>query len=125
MRMMKFIMMITVFNDAKRTSLSSWSWPSRFVAYTIANNFRITGNTTTALNLQYVTLTKHAEFIDCIVQTDLDHVRQILRDSLAISLRVDGSTDRSQEHNVYVMASIIKADKCAHSFECQPKEHIN
>lgn len=85
-------------------------WSSRYVAYAIANNFKITGTTSTSLNLQYITPPNHAEFIDCIVQTDLEKVREIFRDSLAISLRVDGSTDRSRYHNVYVMASVIKSN---------------
>lgn len=102
--------MITVFNDAKRSSLSSWSWPSRYVAHTIANNYKITGNTSTALNLQYVTPKNHTEFIDCIVQTDLEKLKATLRNSLAISLRVDGSTDRSSDHNIYALGTVIKSD---------------
>lgn len=52
----------------------------------------------------------HAEFSNCIVKADLIELKATIRDSLAVSLRIDGSTDRSAEYNVFVMANIVKSD---------------
>lgn len=37
-------LIITIFNDAKRLSLSGWSWPSRHFAAEKSNHFKITGS---------------------------------------------------------------------------------
>lgn len=34
----------------------------------------------------------------------------MIKDALAVSLRVDGSTDRTAEYNTFVMANIVKSD---------------
>lgn len=106
--------MITCFNDAKRVTLSGWSWPARLVASDMGHNFEITGDATLnqsmEFNFNYLTPGNHAIFIDAIVKADLERVRSSLRRSLAVSLRVDGSVDRSLTHNIYVMAHIMNHD---------------
>lgn len=103
-------LMISVFNDAKRTTLSGWSWPSRCVTSQLSQNFKLGIASTSNINLQYVTPSNHAEFLNCIVNTDLDNLREILTDSLAASLRFDGSVDRTQRHNVFVMMQVVKSN---------------
>lgn len=103
-------LMISIFNDAKRTTLSGWSWPSRYVASQLSQNFKLGQTPTSNINLQYVTPTFHADFLNCIVETDMDNFRKILTDSLAASLRFDGSVDRTQKHNVFVMIQVVKSD---------------
>ncbi len=104
--------MITVFNDAKRTSLSGWSWPSRFVAEKLGDSFRTLGITSGRGNIdaKYVTPTNHSIFLNCIVRSHIGTVVESLREALAVSLRLDGSVDRTAEHNVYVMGHIIHKD---------------
>lgn len=34
-------LMIFVFNDAKRTTLSGWSWPSRYVTAEMSKNYKL------------------------------------------------------------------------------------
>lgn len=100
--------MITVYNDAKRTTLSAWSWPSRQVAAEMASNY--VKHELTNINLQYLNPSHHAELLNTIVQSDIMNLRNRLRNALAISLRFDSSTDRTQNHNVYLMANIIFRD---------------
>lgn len=101
-------LMITVYNDAKRKTLSAHSWPSRHVASEMANHFKINGNLCTySPRLEYITPANHGEFINCIVQGDLKNLAARLKDSLALSLRVDGSVDRTQDHNIYVLANVV------------------
>lgn len=102
--------MIVVYNDAKRMTLSAWSWPSRQVAHTLAKNFETEGSLSNDCGLQYVTPTNHQIFLDSIVKSDVENVRRIINESLAISIRLDGSVDRTQEHNVYTMAQIVNRD---------------
>lgn len=106
--------MITCFNDAKRVTLSAWSWPSRQISHEIAQSFASSGdctlNRSLEFNFDYLTPHHHAFFIDAIVHTDLDNVRLSLRQSLAVSLRLDGSIDRGGIHNVFVLAHIANRD---------------
>lgn len=57
-----------------------------------------------------MTPTNHNEFLESIVEADMESIRLKIRESLAMSLRVDGSTDRTQQHNVFVMAHIVNKD---------------
>lgn len=90
--------MINIFNDAKRMSLSAWSWPSREIAAEMANNFKLNGNVELNSSMQfdfnYLTPHNHAIFLDCIVKSDLERVKVCLQEALAISLRLDASVDR-------------------------------
>lgn len=103
-------LLIFVFNDAKRTTLSGWSFPSRYVASQLSQNYKRGIQSTLNINLQYVTPSCHAQFLNCIVDSDLDNLREILTDSLAASLRFDGSVDRTQKHNVFVIIQVVKSD---------------
>jgi hypothetical protein len=105
-------LMITVFNDAKRTTLSGWSFPSRIVTAELARNFKWGRGLTSITNfdLRYVTPGSHAKLLACIVDSDTVHITEALTKSLAVSLRFDGSVDRTQKHNVFVMAQIVKDD---------------
>lgn len=95
-------------------TLSGWSWPSRQIAYDMARNFKLNGdssvNDTAEFSFDYLTPHNHPLFIDAIVQSDLNKVKSSIRKALAVSLRVDGSVDRTGDHNVYVLAHIMDND---------------
>lgn len=102
--------MITIFNDALRTTLSGWSWPSRYVAAEKSNDYKFGRESLSSLNLQYVNPSCHTDFLNCIVMSDVENLKVCIRESLAMSLRIDGSVDRTQKHNVFVMVQIVKKD---------------
>lgn len=102
--------MITVFNDAKRITLSAWSWPSREVTSQLAANFKERGNAEATIDLLYLNPSHHADLLNSIVRSDLDRFKMVLSTSLAISLRIDGSVDRMQKHNVYVLMHVVNGD---------------
>lgn len=107
-------LMISIFNDAKRTSLTPWSWPSRHVALEMANNFKTNGHFLDVNpNLCYVTPSQHPELLNCIVKSDKPNLATCLRSALALSLRVDGSVDKTQDHNVYVLVNVVHRDGSA------------
>lgn len=59
------------------------------------------------IDLLYINPSRHAELLNCIVQSDLERFISVLSSCLAISLRIDGSVDRIQKHNVYVLIHVI------------------
>lgn len=106
--------MCTVFNDAMRGTLSAWSWPSREVAFMKRQSLDINKPfvefTANQGDLLYITPSNHREMLSCIVNSDFQRIQTKLKTCLAISLRVDGSVDRTQVDNIHVMAKIITAE---------------
>lgn len=98
----------------KKGTLSAWSWPSREVAYLKGTSLDINEYKNfipKANDLQYTTPANHRELLNCIVNSDLKRVQDLLKSSIAISLRVDGSVDRMQVDNIHVMAKVVTADR--------------
>ena len=106
--------MISVFNDAKRGTLSAWSWPSRQVAFMRADHFKCNGTmqnfSMSSEDFRYLSPTSHTELLDFIVKADLKGMGEVLTNSLAISLRTDGAVDRMHIHNNHLGAKVIHQD---------------
>lgn len=107
-------LMIQIYNDAKRLSLSAYSWPSRYVSGQASNEFSFNANTSKTIPsnipMQYVNRPGHLQLMTCIVEAERDVIKDKISTSLAISLRADGSIDRTQKDKIYVMAKIIGSD---------------
>ena len=107
-------LMINVFNNAKKLTLSAWSWPSREVANMISGAVDVTQDFEkfypSNSKLQYVTPTQHNNFLSCIVLADKTRVKAKIESSLALSLRCDSSVDRRSIDNCHVLAKIINQD---------------
>lgn len=104
-----------VFVDAKRLTLSAYSWPARFVAYEYGaaqniNNRQQTANALKKISLQYVNPTSHAEILDCIVAVESNLLSKKIDNCIALSLRADGSVDRTNQDKIYVLAKIINSE---------------
>ena len=99
----------TVYNDAKRGTLSTFSWPSRVVARNIGSEFDINTEFTNyePNDLRYVNPVGHREFLNAIVSSEKGKLDDILQNSLAVSLRFDGSVDRNQIDNEHVLAKTV------------------
>lgn len=103
---------VTIYNDAKRLTLSAFSWPSRQVCFAIGSAFNINDPNQNAgdvqkLDLQYLTPKFHSEILECIVAVESNFIQQKINNCLALSLRVDGSVDRTNIDKIYVLAKII------------------
>lgn len=108
--------MITVYNDAKKVTLSPWSWPSRQVADQLADRYKANGyleENTNNIDFQYLTPAHHKDLLDSIVKSDFPRFISKIKNALATSLRADGSTDRTQNHNIYVLGNIVSSDAVA------------
>lgn len=106
---------VTIYNDAKRLTLSAFSFPSRQLAFQIGQAFSINNPDQNAkdvelLNLQYLTPICHAEILDCIVEVEHGLIEKKVNECLALSLRCDGSVDRTNIDKIYILAKLINAD---------------
>lgn len=103
--------MCTIFNDAKHGTLSAWSWPSREIVDLKRKHLDLAKEFQPFVpeegDLQYINPTNYTEFLKCIVQADVIYLKNKLDKCLAISLRVDGSVDRSQIDNIHILVKII------------------
>lgn len=103
-------LLIQVYNDAKKLTLSAFSWPSRYVASEAGNQFNFDDSTNstipTNINLQYINRPSHLELLSCIVKSD-DQFTEKIKSSLACSIRTDGSVDKYHIDKIYVMLKII------------------
>src|SRR6218665_3889517 len=104
-------LMVTVYNDAKRLTLSANSWPSRIVATQKAANFSCNiPDYQPSLDLQYVTPKCHKKFLTSHVDAHRQDVLTRLLKCRALSLRLNGSVDRTQVDKIYVLVKCI--DQC-------------
>jgi hypothetical protein len=84
----------TVYNDAKKPTLSAWSWPSREVAHllgcnaekSLSSGARIDQvseiqNSTQNFTLQYLIPQTHADLHDCIIKADKETLKQKVLDA--------------------------------------------
>lgn len=63
------------------------------------------------------TLVNHTHFLDYIVKSSLDEFRMMIRESLAILLRIDAPTDRTPDHNTFLMINVVSlTQQWTHSF---------
>lgn len=109
-------LLINVYNDAKRLTLSGNSFPSRIIASELAASFNISEANSDEIrlqkfsegNLQYLSPNGHHEFLESIVASHKQEiVEKIISDSIALSIRCDGSVDRTQIDKMYVMAKTV------------------
>jgi len=54
-------------------------------------------------DLQYINPGTHSVLLRHIVQADIPNLKSKLKSCIAISLRMDGSVDRNQIDNIYVL----------------------
>ena len=104
-------LMCTVFNDAKRGTISAWSWPSSEVAYLKRQKLDIQQKFSPLKplegELQYINPPGHREMLRHIVLADIPELKKKLKSCISLSLRVDGSVDRFQIDNIHVLLKII------------------
>ena len=101
-----------VYHGARRLTLSANSFPSRVVVSRMASAFSFDDWSVNNIphDLQYLSPTAHREFLECIVKSDQNSLASKLSNSMAISLRCDGSVDRMQIDKIYLMAKTISQD---------------
>lgn len=105
-------MIFQVYFDAKRLTLSANSWPGRHVVGEAAHMFDYNAEPTIPphINLQYVNPPSHLSLLSCIVDAELNTINDKIKNCHAMSLRIDGSIDRTQIDKIYVMSKIVNSE---------------
>ena len=104
-------LLLHVCHGAKRLTLSANSFPSRVIVSRLAREFSFDDWSASDMpqDLQYLSPNAHSEFLKCIVKSDRNSLALKMSDALAISLRCDGSVDRTID-KIYIMAKAISKD---------------
>ena len=97
-------LMLQVYNDAKKLTLSAYSWPSRVVAAQVASEFIFNNEQyEVKLDLQYISPAYHRELLQVIVDSHRQTLGNTIKEALASSLHCDGSVDRTQVDKIFAM----------------------
>lgn len=104
----------SIYNDAKRLTLAAWNWPSRIVSFEMGRLFEFSkkvDNTSAdninKMSLQYVNPKSHFEILECIVDANAGVITEKMEKCAALSLRVDGSVDRTNIDKIYILAKLV------------------
>lgn len=104
-------LLIRIYAEAKRLTLSVWSWPLRYVASEASHAFSILNENHKIipknLSLQYINNKSHLSLMSCIVDSDIKTLKAKIDSCFALSLRIDGSIDRTQIDKIYVLGKIV------------------
>lgn len=106
---------LMIYNDAKRLTLSAYSWPSRALSNEFGRLFDFNDPTTNKesmikTNLQYLNPKMHAEIMESIVASESELIKRKIEESIAMSLRVDGSVDRMNIDKIYILAKLVNRE---------------
>lgn len=112
-RMSRYFM--SVYTDAKALTASAYSWPGRIFTSEYGREYHINqpdqnDDALQKLNLQYMSPVAYADFLEAIVHVEKNVIVHKLESCLAISLRVDGSIDRTSIDKIYVLGKIVNAE---------------
>ena len=104
-------LMIEVFNNCKRGTISAWPWPSIHISNIMSSEFdmgspHVTYNPSPGI-FSYVTPMQHADLLSYIVSGHKPELFNQIKSALAVSLAIDGSVDRFQLDNKYVKCRLL------------------
>lgn len=107
--------LISIYTDSKKLTPAAWNWPARMFAaeYGLVYNVNDPAKNEKMLrelNLQYLIPMAHADFLECIVSVESTLIAQKIDDCLGLSIRADGSVDRTSIDKIYVLAKIINKE---------------
>ena len=108
--------MIEIYNNAKRGTMSAFSWPSTHLSHRMGNQFHMQSPHTDFnppdSDFSYLTPTQHCDLMRYIVNSHKPILQDKIKQSRAVCLSVDGSVDRFQVDNKHVKCKIITASGC-------------
>lgn len=103
---------ISVYADAKCLSNSARSWAARQIAEQFAecfdfNDVEKNEENIKKISMNYMNPNFHAEILDCIVTAEKSIIEDKLKNCISLSLRMDGSVDRTCLDKIYVIAKTV------------------
>ncbi|KAL5233951.1 hypothetical protein ACI65C_001361 [Semiaphis heraclei] len=102
-------LMIHTYGDAKKLTLSAYTYPMRVITSQMASNFTFNElNENITYDFQYLTPASHKEFLQCIVKSyKKTFSDKLISETISMSLRCDGSVDRSQIDKIYIILKTV------------------
>lgn len=103
---------ISVYADAKCLSNSARSWAARQMAEQFAECFEYNDvvkneENIRKISMNYLNPNFHAEILDCITSAEKNMIANKLKNCISLSLRMDGSVDRTCLDKIYVIAKTV------------------
>ncbi|KAL5245424.1 hypothetical protein ACI65C_012834 [Semiaphis heraclei] len=102
-------LMIHTYGDAKKLTLSAYTYPMRVITSQMASNFTFNElNENITYDFQYLTPASHKEFLQCIVKSyKKTFSDKLISETISMSLRCDGSVDRSPIDKIYIILKTV------------------
>ncbi|KAL4122559.1 hypothetical protein QTP88_014865 [Uroleucon formosanum] len=102
-------LMIQTYGDAKKLTLRAYTYPMRVITSQMASNFTFNElNENITYDFQYLTPASHKEFLQCIVKSyKKTFSDKLISETISMSLRCDGSVDRSQIDKIYIILKTV------------------
>lgn len=103
-------LLLQVFCDAKKLTLSAHSWPSRYVAAKTGQKFDFNTSTSTipdTIKIQYVQPHSHLNLLDVITRSYQTEFKEKIENALALSIHIDKIVDRTQIDKIYILLKVI------------------
>ena len=103
-------LMIEIYNNAKRGTVSAFSWPSCHVAHEMGSKFSMNScalQLLSSLDLKYLNPAQHCQLMQYIVDADRPRLKERIQKCVAVSIAVDGSVDRFLVDNKHVNCRIV------------------
>jgi len=102
-------LMIHTYGDAKKLTLSAYTYPMRVITGQMASNFTFNElNENNTYDFQYLTPASHKEFLQCIVKSyKKTFSDKLISETISMPLRCDGSVDRSQIDTIYIILKTV------------------
>lgn len=104
-------LLLQVYVDGKKLTNSAYSWPGRYVSAEASHHFDFNKKSEPTIpkntELQYVNPHSHLELLSAIVKSYAEEFEKKLESALAVSIRIDGSVDRTQLDKIYILLKVI------------------
>lgn len=106
-------LMIHAYCDAKKLTPTGYNFPARVVTSQLSAKFDYSDPSTScrrpeSFELQHVSPMGHHELLEAIVMSDRERIyEKLCNDTLAISIRCDGSVDKTQIDKIFTICKII------------------
>lgn len=105
-------LILQLYTDGKKLTNSAYSWPARYVSAEASHHFDFNKKSETTIpkniEMQYVNPNSHLELLSTIVKSH-EELEEKLKSALAVSIRVDGSVDRTQIDKIYILLKVLSS----------------
>lgn len=105
-------LLLYVYCDGKKLTLSAFTWPARYVAAKAGQSFDFNVPSEKSIipndiDIQYVNCPGHLNLLEIITRSYQTTFKKKILNSRSSSIHIDGSVDRTQVDKIYILLKII------------------